>query len=187
MSFSRPLAADRVHLRRLQPQDAAAFAAYRADPNVSRYQSWETYSLQQAVDFVATYGPAAIPGAPGEWRQLAIALRATDELIGDCALHLTADDPRIAEIGITLAPVHQGHGYAHEALRLLLGYCFQELHLHRVYAITDALNTPAAQLLEGVGMRREGHFRQHVWFKGAWGDEFLYAVLREEWAVRATA
>jgi RimJ/RimL family protein N-acetyltransferase len=30
-------------------------------------------------------------------------------------------------------------------------------------------------------MRREGHFRKNVWFKGAWGDEYLYALLDEEW------
>ena len=30
-------------------------------------------------------------------------------------------------------------------------------------------------------MRREGHFIQNIWFKGKWGDEYLYAVLREEW------
>ena len=30
-------------------------------------------------------------------------------------------------------------------------------------------------------MRREGHFIQNVWFKGAWGDEYLYALLEREW------
>ena len=30
-------------------------------------------------------------------------------------------------------------------------------------------------------MRREGHFFQNVWFKGKWGDEYLYAILKEEW------
>ena len=30
-------------------------------------------------------------------------------------------------------------------------------------------------------MRREGHYLQNVWFKGAWGDEYQYAMLRSEW------
>jgi RimJ/RimL family protein N-acetyltransferase len=30
-------------------------------------------------------------------------------------------------------------------------------------------------------MRREGHFLKNVWFKGKWGDEYLYAILKEEW------
>ena len=37
------------------------------------------------------------------------------------------------------------------------------------------------RLLQRLGLRREGHFLQNVWFKGKWGDEFLYAVLHGEW------
>jgi RimJ/RimL family protein N-acetyltransferase len=56
------------------------------------------------------------------------------------------------------------------------------LNKHRVTAIVDATNAPAARLLERLGLRREGHFLQNVWFKGKWGDEFLYAVLQSEWS-----
>jgi RimJ/RimL family protein N-acetyltransferase len=30
-------------------------------------------------------------------------------------------------------------------------------------------------------MRREGHFRQDMWFKGEWGDTAVYALLAAEW------
>jgi RimJ/RimL family protein N-acetyltransferase len=76
---------------------------------------------------------------------------------------------------------HQGKGYASEAVRLLLHYAFDTLGKHRMVAITDAKNAPSIALLERLGMRREGHFIQNVWFKGAWGDECLYAMLRDEW------
>ena len=49
-------------------------------------------------------------------------------------------------------------------------------------AVTDALNAPAAALLEGVGMPREGHLVENVFFKGAWGSEYLLAVLDREWS-----
>jgi [ribosomal protein S5]-alanine N-acetyltransferase len=63
----------------------------------------------------------------------------------------------------------------------LLDYLFGDLNLHRVVAITDAENRAAARLLEKLGLRREGVFVENVWFKGAWGSEFLYALLRREW------
>jgi RimJ/RimL family protein N-acetyltransferase len=63
----------------------------------------------------------------------------------------------------------------------LLAYVFDQLGKHRVIAITDARNAPAARVLERVGMRREGHFIKNVWFKGRWGDEYLYALLEQEW------
>jgi RimJ/RimL family protein N-acetyltransferase len=50
--------------------------------------------------------------------------------------------------------------------------------------VTDAENAAAATLLERVGMRREGHLLENVWFKGAWGSEFLYAILAREWRAR---
>ncbi len=50
--------------------------------------------------------------------------------------------------------------------------------------MVDCLNDRSVALLERLGFRREGHFLQNVWFKGAWGDEYLYAILREEWLAR---
>ena len=172
----------RVRLRHLCPADSAAFAAYRADPAVCRFQGFDPFGAEQAAAFVAEHGAAAVPAPPGHWVQLAIARASDDELLGDCALHLYAHEPRTAEIGITLAPRWQGHGYATEALRALLGWCFEALHLHRVVALVDVRNLPSVALMERVGLRREGHFRQNGWYKGEWCDEYQYAVLASEWA-----
>ena len=143
--------------------------------------------MAQSVEFLEKYGQQPVPAEPGGWVQIGIADRTTDRLLGDCALHLQEYEPRIAEIGITLATSAQGAGYATEALQALFQYLFNDLQLHRVIAITDCLNLPTARLLERIGMRREAHFRQNIWFKGAWGDEFQYALLREEWVAQQQA
>lgn len=57
--------------------------------------------------------------------------------------------------------------------------------LHRVIGVTDAKNGAAAAVLERLGMRREAHFVENVFFKGAWGDEYQYALLGREWAHRS--
>jgi RimJ/RimL family protein N-acetyltransferase len=67
-----------------------------------------------------------------------------------------------------------------------LDYAFDDLGLHRVAAIADCRNKPSWALLERVGMRREGHFLENVWFKGGWSDEYLYAVLKDEWLRKRT-
>ena len=175
-----PLETTRLLLRLFEDSDVDRFADYRSDPDVARYQSWETpFSVAQAAAFVNGMKDVR-PGTPGEWLQLAIQLKATGQLIGDCAFCVLADDPRQAEVGFTLARQQQGNGYATEAVRRLLDYLFCELNLHRVVAICDADNLASARLLERVGMRREGHFVENVWFKGHWGSEYSYAVLRRE-------
>jgi RimJ/RimL family protein N-acetyltransferase len=172
------LRSSRLVLRPLRPEDAPAIVAYRALPEVARYQSWETYTPADAAELIESQAGRQ-PGVPGTWFQLAITL--AGEVIGDCGLHGLADAPKQMEVGITLAPSHQGRGYAAEALGLVLRYLFTELKTHRVTAATDAENQAAAQLLTRAGFRREGHHVENVWFKGAWGSEFSFALLRREW------
>jgi RimJ/RimL family protein N-acetyltransferase len=169
----------RLILRRLVPADAAALA-YRDLPHVARYQSWDTFGPDDARSLVAQMA-GLHPDVPGTWFQFGIQIVSSGVLAGDCGLHCRADDPRQVEVGITLDPACQGAGIATEALTGLLDYVFARLHKHRVTATTDAANDRAARLLTRVGFRREGHFRQNVWFKGQWGDEFLFALLRTEW------
>lgn len=177
--FTR-IESQRLVLRRFEDSDLETFLAYRADPDVARYQSWEDYSRADARRFFEGVD-SMHPGVPGTWFQCAIQVKATGELIGDLGMLTLADDPRQVELGFTLAAEHQGRGYATEAVLRWLGYVFDDLNKHRVTAITDCLNSRSIAMLERVGMRREGHYLQNVWFKGAWGDEFQYAMLDSEW------
>lgn len=174
----------RLFLRPFQEGDAEVFSAYRSDPEIARYQGWETpYTLEQARAFIAEMA-AAEPGTPGRWYQLAIERKHKPGLIGDCAFFRRGDDPCQAAIAFTIATHYQHRGYATEASERLLDYLFRELRLHRVTAVCDDANYASIQVLERLGLRREGHAIENVWFKGAWGSEYQYAVLRREWLAR---
>lgn len=170
----------RLRLRRFTDADLALFMAYRNDPEVARYQSWEGISEREAHAFLQEQREIQ-PGVPGQWFQIAIELKETGMLVGDCALKVEEYDERQAEIGYTLSRAYQRRGIASEAVSHVLNYAFLTLELHRVMAITDCENVASVTLLERLGLRREGHFLQNVWFKGRWGDEYLYAILQEEW------
>src|SRR6185437_1938143 len=170
----------RLRLRRFRDDDCALFMAYRNDPEVARYQSWEGITESEARALIQEVKEIQ-PWTPGEWLQIAIELKETGRLVGDCAFKIEEEDERQAEIGYTLARAYQGRGIASEAVSCVLEYAFTSLGLHRVTAITDCENAASVALLERLGLRREGHFRQNVWFKGRWGDEYLYAMLQEEW------
>ncbi len=182
----QPILAERVVLRRLQKSDLDAFVAIRNDLELARYQSWHALDHAAAQAFIEETSKAE-PGTRGEWFQFAIALRTTNELIGDCALHIKQEDPRQAEIGFTLARHAQGQGLASEAVSALLTYVFQRLAVHRVVAICDVRNRGSFTLLERLGLRREAHTLHSYWHKGSWTDEYHYAVLHDEWVHRARA
>jgi RimJ/RimL family protein N-acetyltransferase len=174
------LRSPRLLLRPLRRDDLAALCAYRSLPEVARYQDWESYSPDDAARLIDDQSGRE-PGVSGTWFQLAVVESATGTLVGDCGLHCRHEDPRLMEIGITLAPAHQGRGYAAEAIECLLDYVFGRLGKHRVSAITDADNHAAAALFRRLGFRLEAHFIEHLWFKGRWGSEFVFAMLRREW------
>ncbi|MDP8946945.1 MAG: hypothetical protein M3N09_02420 [Actinomycetota bacterium] len=48
--------------------------AYRNDPEVARYQSWESCSELEALDFIRELRSSE-PGTPGEWFQFAVELK----------------------------------------------------------------------------------------------------------------
>jgi RimJ/RimL family protein N-acetyltransferase len=170
----------RLALVRLDRSDVDALVAYRNDPEVARYQSWDGMTLGEATELVDRQA-LRVPGAAGEWFQFAVRFKADGRLIGDLGLFVEAGDARLGELGFTFDRAHQGRGLATEATTALLRFAFGTLGLHRIEAIVDCRNAPAIRLLERLGLRREGHFLQHAWFKGAWCDEFLYALLRTDW------
>jgi RimJ/RimL family protein N-acetyltransferase len=171
---------DRIVLRRLAPADAEVVFAYRADPAVWRHQNWVPASVEEVREFIAGLSGLE-PDSPGRWFQMGIGLRESGELIGDCGVHVSAADPRQAEIGISLAPRFQRRGLGAEALRALLGYLFDELAKHRVFGSVDPRNAASLALLRRCGMRQEAHFVESCWSKGEWTDDVVFGLLRREW------
>jgi RimJ/RimL family protein N-acetyltransferase len=158
----------RCCLREFAERDLQEFARYRGLPEVARYQSWEQYTLEDAKRLYAEQLGTTF-GAPETWYQVAIADKATDALIGDCALHFLDSGDEL-EIGFTLAPERQGKGLAREAVKLLLDHAFGAMQKRRALAITDAENISAHKLLLALGFRK-GSVRD-VLFKGKQGQEF---------------
>jgi RimJ/RimL family protein N-acetyltransferase len=170
----------RLHLRPLTPDDIPVIARYRDDPEVARHQSWDRYTEDDARALVEQLA-GGTPGTPGQWFQWGITRASDGLLLGDCGLKIVGEEPRLGQIGYTLGRAHQRQGYATEAVRAVLDLAFHRLHLHRVSASVDADNLASLALLERLGLRREAHFRKSEWFKGAWVDDVIYAILATEW------
>lgn len=173
----------RLLIRNLQTEDLNDFHYYRSNPEVTRYQGSDVMNLEQAAAFIGRMKDKSL-GTPGEWVQYAIIDKATQRLVGDCAIHLHLQDSRIGEIGMTISHDHQQKGFAKEAFTALLEYLFETENLHRVVETVDAENNASIQLLKSMGFRQEGHFIENIFFKGKWGSEYQYAMLHTEWKTR---
>jgi aminoglycoside 6'-N-acetyltransferase len=182
---------DRLVLRPFRPDDATGLAARRSDPEIARHVLWDTPFTLEAAEALIARHPWTGFIKPGEGAQIAIEIAGGgDTVIGDCAVMMADDDgdgePRQASIGYTLARAYHGYGYATEAARAIVdalfrGGVFARAPLHRITAICDVENVASQRVLERLGMRREAHLVENLSFKGAWGSEYCYAILRREW------
>ncbi len=174
----------RLRLDALQADDAEALFRYRADPKVSRFQSWRPGSVADAEDFIQRQAGTSID-MPGGWFQRAIRLYEGGELIGDLGIHLPSEAEGSVEFGISVAPAHQGSGYASEAVRAIFAFVFGQLGRHRIHASVDPRNLACIAILRTLGMRQEAHHRESLWLRGEWVDDVIFAMLAREWRGRS--
>lgn len=181
------LETERLNLRKFRDDDLETLLAYRNDPDVYIYQGWKVpFTREAAVEFIAEMSKREV-GTQDTSFQIVLALKTTDELIGDLGYFPNKHDPRQIRVGYTLAKKYWGNGYATEAMRALLDYAFDVQHAHRVIADLDPRNAASLKLLERLGFRREAHFVENYWMGDYWADEYLYAILEREWRERRQA
>lgn len=171
---------ERFILRTLRETDLEDFLSCRSDENVARYQYWEPYTREQAIKYISKHKDSK-PGVPGEWFQLGIVEKTSDRLIGDCAILLIHDEPGNAEVGCNISPSYQKNRVADEALRCLFDYAFEYLNVCMISAVADVENIACIRLLEGLCMKKDRSSIRGLWFKGKWGRELTYFILKEDW------
>lgn len=182
-----PLQTERLEITVLTAAHRDGFVAYRQEPEVARFQSWtSSYSTRDADELIAAQPAGGMP-QPGGWVQLAVLLSATSDtnrLVGDVAVGVDPVQPDTYELGVTIAPSHQGRGYAMEALRAVIDLLMVHHGAHRIVMQGDARNAAVLRLMHRLALRHEGSVVEGDWFKGEWTTLERFALLRREWESR---
>jgi len=88
---------------------------------------------------------------------------------------------RKAEFGIYIGDKDErGKGYSKEATLDTLDFGFNQLGLNRTYLIVQKTNKAAIKLYEKTGFKEEGVLRQSAYKNGAFRDELLMSILKED-------
>lgn len=185
--WAAPLRTARLVLRTMTADDVEDIFAYQSREDVCRYLSFAPRTRDEVAAKVEAFSQAVALEADGDYWQLAVE-RASDpgRVIGDVYFTIKSVASAGGEIGWTLHPDARGEGYMTEAASAILEIAFTTLRLHRVSAELDPRNDTSIALCERLGMRREAYFVEDLWFKGAWGDTAIYAILDRDWAARGT-
>ncbi len=170
----------RLLLREFVAADWPAVLAYQRDPHYLQFYAWIERTPEDVQRFVQMFVDQQHE-RPRRRFQLAVVLKDTQRLIGNCGIRKASAEAREADIGYELAPEHWGWGYATEAARAIVHFGFTELKLHRITAWCIADNVASARVLEKTGLKLEGRLREKEYFKDRWWDTLLYAILADEW------
>ena len=172
------LAAGRLALRPLRPEDAARAQGLLGDEEVA----------QQTLDIPHPYpeGEAArwISERAAGWRAgkmlaWAITVAESDLLVGAISLRPVSAHRR-AEVGYWVAREVWGQGIGTAALRAILAWGFDTLGLHRIEAHHWGENPASGRIMVKAGMRHEGRVREPVFRDGVPRDLELYGMLRSD-------
>jgi [ribosomal protein S5]-alanine N-acetyltransferase len=102
------------------------------------------------------------------------------DVVGAIGLEVQRDHGR-GEIGYWLGVPYWGRGYMTEAVRAVLGWAFESLRLHRVFAMHFTRNPASGRVMQKAGMRHEGSLRQHEKKWDAYIDVEVYGILDSDW------
>ena len=86
------------------------------------------------------------------WWNWLVVERETRRAIGSVAFGGKPDIDGAVLIGYAMYPEFEGHGYATEAVRAMIGWAFQQPGVKVVRALAPVWNTPAVRVAENVGM-----------------------------------
>ena len=176
------LTTERLALRFLTADDAAAQYAIFSDPAVMRY--WSSAHWTEPAQADALIAKAQADYAAGTALRWAVERRDTGAMIGNVNLYGFFDANRRCDIGYALAQAHWGQGLLGEAMAAALAHGFDTLDLNRVEADIDPRNAASAKVLERLGFVREGYMAERWLVNGEVCDTVFYGLLRRHWTAR---
>lgn len=179
------LVGERVRLRPVLEDDLPTLARWEMDPG----------RAVMLLERVAPPSEAAARERLAKWSAnegdglgfTIVALDSPQPLVGHIIVFGIRAKDRLATIGIALGREYTGRGYGTDAMRVIVGYGFRELGLHRIQLSVAPFNPAGIRAYEKAGFVEEGRRRESVWHDGRWYDEVQMSILDHEWAAQRGA
>lgn len=171
-----------VTLRPVTADDAGSFERILGEPDVvrltgsaNRSDSAEDLPLDSLVDWYGTRADQS------DRLDLAVVDKATGQVVGEVVLNHWDPGSRGISYRTLIGLQGRDRGLGTEATRLVVGYAFEEIGVHRVELEVFAFNERARHVYEKVGFVLEGTRRDALCFDGQWVDSHIMAILEQEW------
>lgn len=173
---------ERLTLRPFDRSDLDIVTKLYSDEEIMEYIPFPVMDREMAQQHLNEI-VAAWAVTPQIHYEMAVVCKETNEKIGRAEITRNYSEDS-AMVGWMLIKSAWGKGFATEIAKALIGHCFRELQVHRVYALCHPMNTASWKVMEKCGMHKEAHFIQKCPYPRAggarWEDELEYAVIRTD-------
>lgn len=172
------LSTSRLELRRMRKEDVPTIFALRSSPDVMRYiDRKKAETIEEAKAFLKIIDDSLATGDGLAW---GVYEKGSDQLAGNISFWRILKEHSRAELGYMLMPDYWNKGLMKEAIRCVLEFGFNKMHLHSVEARINPLNVASSKVLLATGFRKEAYFREDFYFEGKFGDTEVYSRLSDD-------
>jgi RimJ/RimL family protein N-acetyltransferase len=172
------LEGERISLCPLRREDAHQYTIWLNDDEVSQFLLMhQPLTLEAELEFL----DRVLTQKVDEGVILGIWLQQPRKLIGGVGLHAIHRRDRHAELGVFIGEKEQwAKGLGPEAMRLLIRYGFDTLNLRKILLCHYSHNARGRAAYDKLGFQEVGRLKEHRWIAGAWRDEHIMEIFRDE-------
>jgi ribosomal-protein-alanine N-acetyltransferase len=175
---------ERLQIRELTMSYVLDYHEWLSDPQVMKYVNG--FEMSKSIENTTQKLSEAIQSAseiPRVMYFLAIVLKESQKLIGSVGgtVIKKGQEGGIMEIGYFLNRKYWKQGFASEATKAFVDYCFMNIDVHKITASCDTEHIQSQKVMLSCGMKKEAELRQSRYQNGVWKDVVSYAIIKDNW------
>lgn len=172
-NYKPDIVTSRLTLRTMTVDDVPALREWM--PDKALYKYWGKNAGKADKDPSLLF---AHPEKPTKSFHYGIALNDTGKVIGEIWVYLIEND-RMGKVAFRIAESEKNKGYATEALKAMVEFCFANTELQRLWSDVAVENVGSYRVMEKCGFFREGMIRQGK-MVSTYCDYYIYGLLKSD-------
>jgi ribosomal-protein-alanine N-acetyltransferase len=175
----------RLTLRDLLESDLELFYQLGSDPAIKQFQHYIRVESKAEARSWLQNAILHNQEVPRQGYNLAVIRKPDLEWVGWFGFGV-ADDSSIGDIefGYAICKQYWSMGYATEAVRQVIEYCFKDLRVRKVFGECDRENAGSARVMEKAGLHWETSYSEIDQNTGKLHEILRYTVSDHEWEIK---
>lgn len=172
----------KVILRPLKLSDAPRFVEWFSDPQFNKFMVRRKISLKEERNWIRSLSTKK------KKTEIHFAIDIKEGVhVGSTSLIKRHAGDKHASFGIMIGDrTFWNRSLGSEAARLIIGYGFKKMRLHRIELDVYEYNPRAMKVYKRLGFKLEGKKREHIFWRGRFWDTYHMAILDREWEKEKT-